>query len=224
MYLQNDWQELLRTETEKEYFKDLIQTVKSAYQNEIIFPPERLVFNAFELCSFKATKVIILGQDPYHKINQACGLSFSVNNGVQLPPSLKNILKELQSDIPGFKIPINGNLEAWSKQGVLLLNSILTVKANSPGSHKDFAWQKFTDSVIKTISDQKQHLVFLLWGNFAKTKITLIDQQKHLVLTAAHPSPLARGAFSGNRHFSKTNDYLIKNNIDPIVWNLPESP
>ncbi len=224
MTLPNNWQEILHTETEKDYFENLFLSVRSAYQNEIIFPPEHLIFNAFELCSFSATKVIILGQDPYHKINQACGLSFSVNKGIPLPPSLKNIFKELQSDIPGFKIPINGNLEAWSKQGVLLLNSILTVKANSPGSHKNFAWQQFTDKVIKTISDQKQHLVFLLWGNFAKTKITLIDPQKHLVLTAAHPSPLARGAFSGNRHFSKTNDYLIKNNIAPIVWNLPESP
>ena len=216
----NDWNDLLEMEYSKPYFKSLIRLVEDAYQHHLVFPPENLIFNALNLCKFEQVKVVLIGQDPYHKPNQACGLSFSVNNGVAIPPSLRNIFKELSSDVPGFKMPQSGNLEAWAKQGVLLLNSVLTVQANLPGSHKNFGWQQFTDAIIQRVSDLKEHVVFLLWGNYALSKAALINADKHLILTAAHPSPLARGAFFGNQHFSKTNSYLVKNNLAPIVWNL----
>jgi len=215
-----EWNELLKSEYDKEYFKKLTHLVEDAYLKHEVFPPKNLILNAIRLCRFNDVKVVLIGQDPYHNYGQACGLSFSVNNGVPQPPSLKNIFKELENDIPGFKVPHSGNLEPWARQGVLLLNSVLTVQGNLPGSHKHFGWQQFTDAMIKLVSDLKQNVVFLLWGNYAMTKAELIDHQKHLVLKAAHPSPLARGAFFGCRHFSKTNAYLSANNIEPIAWNL----
>jgi uracil-DNA glycosylase len=178
------------------------------------------LFNALQLCPLSSLKVVIIGQDPYHGAGQANGLSFSVNDGIKVPPSLQNIFKELKTDIPGFEIPTSGNLEAWAKQGILMLNAVLTVQAGLPGSHKKYGWQNFTDAIIKLISDKKQHVVFLLWGNYAITKSELIDSNKHLVLTAAHPSPLARGAFFGSKHFSKTNNYLTANGLTPVNWKL----
>lgn len=214
------WNEILKPELSKAYFSSLQSFVNNAYKTSEVYPPAPLVFNAFNLCSFETIRVVIIGQDPYHGLGQANGLSFSVNDHVRKPPSLQNIFKEIKADIPDFEIPESGNLEAWAKQGILMLNSVLTVQANLAGSHKNFGWQHFTDSVIKTISDKKEHVVFLLWGNYAISKSELIDGQKHLVLCSAHPSPLARGAFFGNHHFSKTNKYLIKNKIEPINWRL----
>ena len=218
--LSTDWQDFFKPEFEKPYFFKLNEHINNAYQTTTVYPPKHLIFNAFNLCSINHIKVILIGQDPYHNYGQAHGLSFSVNEGIKLPPSLRNIFKELKNDIPNFNIPMSGNLEYWAQQGVLLLNSILTVQHNLPGSHKNFGWQPFTDSVIHGLSQQKSNLVFLLWGNFAISKSKLIDQSKHLVLTSAHPSPLARGAFFGSQHFSKTNNYLIINGIPPINWSL----
>jgi uracil-DNA glycosylase len=219
-YLNDDWNNLLKDEFEKPYFLKLAESVNQAYKTSVVFPPARLVFNALSLCPFEAVKVVLIGQDPYHGAGQANGLSFSVNDGIRKPPSLQNIFKELQSDIPGFQIPESGNLEAWARQGVLLLNAVLTVQEALPGSHKSFGWENFTDAVIRCISQEKQHVVFLLWGNYAISKSPLIDAQKHLVLTAAHPSPLARGAFFGSKHFSKTNAYLSDKGVSPINWTL----
>lgn len=179
------------------------------------------VFNAFKLTPFENVRVVILGQDPYHGPNQAHGLSFSVNYGVKIPPSLANIYKELKSDI-GFSIPSHGNLTTWANQGVLLLNATLTVRAGEPASHQKQGWEVFTDAVIKKISDEKEHCVFLLWGNFAKSKTNLIDLERHLVLTAPHPSPLAGGAFFGCKHFSKTNEYLKSKKLSEINWTVPD--
>lgn len=224
MYLQNihkSWQSHFQKEFKKPYFVALTKFLDSERSGHIIFPKEQDVFKAFELTPFDGVKVVVIGQDPYHGLNQAHGLSFSVNKGIKIPPSLQNIFKELQTD-NNNPIPTHGNLIKWSQQGVLLLNATLTVKAGLPGSHQKKGWETFTDAVIKRISDEKEHVVFLLWGNYAKTKVSLIDANKHLILEAAHPSPLARGAFFGNRHFSKTNAYLISNNIKPIDWNLNE--
>ncbi|MBA2612543.1 MAG: uracil-DNA glycosylase [Bacteroidetes bacterium] len=218
--LSDDWNKLLQPEFDKPYYKELQSLVNTAYKAHTIYPPSQLVFHALQLCSFEDIKVIIIGQDPYHGPGQAHGLSFSVTDEVRKPPSLQNIFKELSTDIPGFEIPVSGNLEAWAKQGVLLLNAVLTVQAGLPGSHKNFGWQHFTDALIKLISDKKQNVVFLLWGAYAIAKSELIDKDKHLVLTAAHPSPLARGAFFGSKHFSKTNAYLLKNNLKSINWKL----
>ena len=215
-----DWNGFLKTEYSQVYYQKISDLVDLAYTLHEIYPPKPLILNAFELCPFNGLKVVIIGQDPYHKAGQACGLSFSVPNGVAVPPSLKNIFKELSSDLPGFTTPNSGNLEAWAKQGVLLLNSVLTVQAGIAGSHKNFGWQRFTDAVINKLSKQKEHLVFLLWGNYAASKASLIDNHKHLILTAAHPSPLARGAFFGCKHFSKTNNYLSANGKQPIDWHL----
>jgi uracil-DNA glycosylase len=215
-----EWNQLLKSEYDKAYFKELTKLVDEAYAHHEIFPPKNLILNAIRLCKFNDVKVVIIGQDPYHNYGQANGLSFSVNDGVAVPPSLKNIYKELQSDIPGFTIPSSGNLETWAKQGILMLNAVLTVQANLPGSHKKFGWQNFTDAIIKLVSNHKQHVVFLLWGAFAISKSELIDASKHLVLMAAHPSPLARGAFFGSKHFSKTNDYLLSHGLSPIDWRL----
>jgi uracil-DNA glycosylase len=216
-----EWNQLLKPEYEKDYFKKLSALVDEAYKNHEVFPPRPLILNAIRLCPFQNTKVVIIGQDPYHNYGQANGLSFSVNDGVTQPPSLKNIFKELETDIPGFKTPGSGNLETWAKQGVLMLNSVLTVQANLPGSHKHFGWQQFTDAMIELVSSRKEHVVFLLWGTYAIGKAELIDKNKHLILTAAHPSPLARGAFFGCKHFSKTNHYLQEHQLTPINWNLP---
>jgi len=219
-FLSNSWAKMLETEFEKSYMNTLNTFLEKERSSATIYPKETEVFNAFNLTSFENTKVIILGQDPYHGPNQAHGLSFSVNYGVKTPPSLANIYKELKTDID-FSIPRHGNLTSWATQGVLLLNATLTVRAGEPGSHQKKGWETFTDAVIKLVSDKKENCVFLLWGNFAKSKSNLIDLEKHLVLTAAHPSPLAGGAFFGSKHFSKTNEYLISKKIEPIKWALP---
>lgn len=216
----NSWDKKLQKEFESEYIENLKLFIKQERQTNIVYPKKEEVFNALKLTPFEDVKVVIIGQDPYHGPNQAHGLSFSVNYGIKSPPSLMNIFKELQSDA-GFQIPNHGNLTSWAKQGVLLLNAALTVRAGVPGSHQKKGWEEFTDAVIKLISQEKQHCVFLLWGNFARTKRDLIDLEKHLVLEAAHPSPLARGAFFGSKHFSKTNEYLISKSIEPIQWNIP---
>ena len=218
--LPNSWATKLKEEFEKPYMNALNEFLEKERTSNTIYPKQAEVFNAFNLTPFKNVKVVILGQDPYHGPNQAQGLSFSVNYGVKTPPSLANIYKELKTDI-NFSIPSHGNLTTWANQGVLLLNATLTVRAGEPASHQKKGWETFTDAVIKLISDKKEHCVFLLWGNFAKSKISLIDLDKHLVLTAAHPSPLAGGAFFGSKHFSKTNDYLISKQIEPIQWALP---
>lgn len=218
--IHNSWDEKLKIEFEKPYMSELQAFLSKERTSETIYPKEAEVFNALKLTPFENVKVVILGQDPYHGPNQAHGLSFSVNYGVKTPPSLANIYKELKTDID-FTIPSHGNLTSWATQGVLLLNATLTVRAGQPGSHQKKGWETFTDAVIKLISDKKEHCVFLLWGNFAKSKSNLIDLEKHLVLTAAHPSPLAGGAFYGSKHFSKTNEYLISKQIEPIRWTLP---
>ena len=219
--IENSWKEILKPEFNKPYFLEIatfLRMEKAA--NKIIYPPGSLIFNAFNLTPFSELKVVILGQDPYHNPGQAHGLCFSVPNGVPQPPSLMNILKELQSDI-GLNPAQTGNLTKWAEQGVLLLNASLTVRRNEPMSHAKIGWPVFTDTVIRKISDLKKNIVFLLWGKFAQEKQGLIDETKHLVLKAAHPSPLsAFNGFFGCRHFSKTNEYLMKNGIDPIDWAL----
>ncbi|MFZ2252748.1 MAG: uracil-DNA glycosylase [Minisyncoccia bacterium] len=217
--IENSWKKALGDEFELPYFNELSRTVREAYlATPPVFPPSKFVFNAFELCPYDSVKVVILGQDPYHGTGQAHGLCFSVQEGVKVPPSLKNIYKELSSDL---NIPISnsGNLERWAKQGVLLLNATLTVEANKPGSHQGLGWEQFTDAVIQKISDEKEHVVFLLWGKYAQMKGAKIDRQKHLVLTAPHPSPFsAYTGFLGCKHFSKTNEYLKEHNEITIVW------
>ncbi len=212
------WKKILKDEFEKPYFHQLVNFVKSEYNKYKVYPPGKLIFNAFDHCSFDDLKVVILGQDPYHGEGQANGLCFSVNTGIRKPPSLVNIFKEIQSDI-GNSIPESGNLERWAKQGILLLNATLTVRANHAGSHQNKGWETFTDAVIKQISDKKSGIVFLLWGAYAQKKGTVIDKNKHYVLQSAHPSPFAahRGFF-GNKHFSKTNEFLVKNGKTPIKW------
>lgn len=218
MELPQDWKLVLEAEIEKEYFKKLIASTDQAYQSTTVFPPKEAVFKALALCSLEATRVVILGQDPYHGPNQAHGLSFSVLDGVTLPPSLRNIYKERNSDL-GKGISDNGNLEHWATQGVLLLNATLTVEAGKPGSHQKLGWERFTDAVIQTVSDEKEHVVFILWGNFARSKKTLIDTDKHLVLEAPHPSPLsAYTGFFGSRPFSQTNAYLAEHDIPTVDW------
>ncbi len=214
-----NWQFFFEKEKAKGYFLNLDSFIKTERSKNTVFPKEIDVFKAFELTSFEGLKVVIIGQDPYHKINQAHGLSFSVNTGIKTPPSLVNVYKELQTDV---NIPIanHGNLTGWAKQGVLLLNATLTVREGQPGSHQHQGWETFTDEVITYISENKEAVVFLLWGNFAKSKKDLINASKHLILEAAHPSPLARGAFFGCKHFSQTNAFLISNNKTPIDWNL----
>jgi uracil-DNA glycosylase len=215
----NSWDDKLKEEFEKPYFQILNSFIKKERNEFIIYPKEDDVYNALKWTSFENLKVVIIGQDPYHGAHQAHGLSFSVNHGIKTPPSLKNIFKELHSDI-GCKLPNHGNLTSWATQGVLLLNATLTVQSGKPGSHQNKGWETFTDTIIKLISDEKQNCVFLLWGNYAKNKHNLINTQKHLVLEAAHPSPLARGAFFGCKHFSKTNEYLKSHQLNPIDWNL----
>jgi uracil-DNA glycosylase len=215
----NSWDDNLNEEFKKPYFQILNSFIKKERNEFNIYPKEDDVYRALQLTSFEDLKVVLIGQDPYHGANQAHGLSFSVNYGIKTPPSLKNIFKELHSDI-GCSIPNHGNLTSWAAQGVLLLNATLTVRANEPGSHQNKGWETFTDKIINVISDEKQNCVFLLWGNYAKNKHNLINTQKHLVLEAAHPSPLARGAFFGCKHFSKTNEYLKSHHLNPIDWNL----
>lgn len=216
--LEPTWNKMLNGECEKPYFKQLLSTVGEAYATKIVFPPQELVFNALHLCPFEDVRVVILGQDPYHGPGQAHGLSFSVPDGIKTPPSLRNIYKEITSDL-GKEMPISGDLEHWTAQGVLLLNATLTVEAGQPGSHQKLGWETFTDTIIRKISDEKEHVVFLLWGNFARAKCALIDDTKHLILYAPHPSPLsAYTGFFGSRHFSKTNTYLASHGITPIEW------
>ncbi|MEA5460519.1 uracil-DNA glycosylase [Arcicella sp. LKC2W] len=213
------WKARLTDEFEKTYFTNLVEFVKNEYTNNTVYPPGKLIFNAFDKCSFDDTKVVILGQDPYHGVNQANGLSFSVNDGVASPPSLKNIFKEIRDDLD-IPVPESGNLERWANQGVLLLNSTLTVRVSEAGSHQKKGWETFTDSVIKCISEQKQDVVFLLWGKYAQDKGAVIDGTKHLILKAKHPSPMAAnyGGWFGTKHFSQTNDYLTSKGLKPIEW------
>ena len=216
--IEASWKNRLSDEFEQHYFTELTEFVRLEYATKQIFPPGRLIFHAFEQSPFDQTKVVILGQDPYHGPGQAHGLCFSVPDGVEQPPSLQNIFREISQDI-GIPTPSSGNLDRWASQGVLLLNATLTVQANRAGSHQNHGWERFTDRVIRLLSEEKEHLVFMLWGSFAQKKGEFIDRSKHLVLTSPHPSPLSsyRGFF-GNKHFSKTNAYLELHGISPINW------
>lgn len=218
--IEKSWKEALGAEFEKPYFAALVQELHRQKQaGEVIFPPGGQIFKAFELCPLDKVKVVILGQDPYHGYGQAMGLSFSVPQGVEAPPSLKNIFKEIESDL-GIRMSGSPDLRPWAEQGVLLLNSVLTVRAGQPASHSRIGWQTFTDAVIKTISDRCEGVVFLLWGNYARSKAVLVDKSRHHVLEAQHPSPLARGAFFGCRHFSATNEILAAEGKSPVDWKL----
>lgn len=214
-----NWNQWISTEQEKDYFKNLSDFIKEERKQYKIYPPETEVFQAFNWCDWNDVKVVILGQDPYHGLGQANGLAFSVNDGITFPPSLRNIFIEVEKDT-GEAIPIGGNLERWAKQGVLLLNDVLTVREKQPGSHQKKGWEQFTDAVIEKLSDEKEGLVFLLWGNYAQKKGKKIDASKHLVLTSGHPSPMSanQGKWFGNQHFSKTNAYLVQHNKTPIEW------
>lgn len=215
------WKTQLAREFEQPYFQAIATFLKKEKAaGKTIYPPGSLIFNAFDTTPFEAVKVVILGQDPYHNPGQAMGLSFSVPRGVTTPPSLRNIYKELQADIEGFTPPKHGDLTAWAEQGVFLLNAILTVAHRSAGSHRKIGWQDFTDAVIRKLSEEREGLVFMLWGGFAKKKKALIDTDKHLVLEAAHPSPLAGGAYFGSKHFSQANAYLEEQGEAPIDWGL----
>lgn len=219
--IEESWKQALQDQFEQPYFDVLVHFLKKEKTaGKTIFPPGPLIFNAFAQTPFHQVKVIILGQDPYRNPGEAMGLSFSVPKGVRVPPSLKNIYKELKTDID-FEAPNHGDLSSWANQGVFLLNSMLTVEKKQPGSHRKVGWQNFTDAVIKCLSDQKEGLVFMLWGNFARSKKELIDGEKHLILEAAHPSPLARGAYFGSRHFSQANEYFKKQGKSQIDWSLP---
>lgn len=217
--IEESWKVLLKDEFEKPYFSELIHFLKNEYASNRIFPPGKLIFNAFNHCPVDKTKVVILGQDPYHGPGQAHGLSFSVPEGIEQPPSLQNIFKEIHNDL-GTPVPASGNLERWSDQGVLLLNATLTVRAHQAGSHQNKGWETFTDAVIRLIAEKKEHLVFLLWGSYAQKKGAFIDTTKHLVLKSVHPSPLSanRGGWFGNHQFSRTNQYLIEHGLTPIEW------
>lgn len=221
--IEDSWKQVLKQEFSKPYFQQVVTFLKTEkVQKKVIYPPGSLIFNAFNQTPFEKVRVVLLGQDPYHGAGQAHGLCFSVQDGVQPPPSLINIYKEIEADI-GVGMPARyGNLTKWAQQGVLLLNAFLTVRANEPASHSKIGWEEFTNSVIKKISDEKQGVVFLLWGKFAQQKQELIDETKHFVLKAAHPSPFsADKGFFGCRHFSKTNELLIKQGFEPIDWKLP---
>jgi len=218
--LKPSWQAILDDEIQKPYFLDLMETVNEEYKNHVCFPPKELIFSAFNNCSFDNMKVVIIGQDPYHGYGEANGLAFSVNDSVRIPPSLRNIFRELNDDLDSIFMPTSGNLEPWAKQGVLLLNASLTVRKDNPNSHKHLKWNLFTDAVIQKISDEKENVVFMLWGSFAQKKGLKIDRTKHLVLESGHPSPMSanQGKWFGNKHFSKANAYLQKNNLKIIDW------
>lgn len=216
--IEESWKRVLSSEFEKEYFKTLRDFIHSEYRNKTIYPPAKQIFNAFDSCPFESVKVVILGQDPYHEPSQAHGLSFSVLPPCPPPPSLVNIYKEIRSDV-GTLVCANGDLTAWSRQGVLLLNATLTVEAHKAGSHQNKGWETFTDSAIKALAENREHLVFMLWGSYAQRKGAFIDRSRHLVLQAPHPSPLsAYRGFFGCKHFSAANAYLISQGLSPIVW------
>jgi uracil-DNA glycosylase len=217
--IQNDWIEILKEEFEKPYFKQLNDFVINEYQTQTCYPFKENIFAALNYVPLEKVKVVLLGQDPYHGPNQANGLAFSVYDGTPFPPSLQNIFKEIHQDL-NIDIPLSGNLERWAKQGVLLLNATLTVAKNHAGSHQNKGWETFTDTIISSASKHKQNVVFLLWGNYARKKIKLIDAKKHLILESGHPSPMSanRGLWFGNKHFSQTNDFLISHHIEPIEW------
>ncbi len=217
--IHKSWKPYLQEEFDKDYFKDLMSFVTSEYEKDSCYPPKEQVFSAFNQCHFDNVKVVIIGQDPYHGVGQANGLSFSVNDGIKHPPSLINIFKEIETDL-GIAYPESGNLLRWANQGVLLLNATLTVQESKPGSHQKKGWEIFTNSVIKIISDSKKDVVFMLWGGYAKKKVKLIDEKRHLVLTSGHPSPLSanRGYWFGNKHFSETNSLLKSVGLTPVLW------
>jgi uracil-DNA glycosylase len=214
------WQTVLSDEIEKPYFQNLIQEVNQEYLNSTCFPPKDLIFSAFNNCTLEYLKVVIIGQDPYHGEGEANGLCFSVNDSVKIPPSLRNIFREMNTDLESIFFPTTGNLEAWAKQGVLLLNASLTVRKDNPNSHKHLKWNLFTDAVIQKISEEKENVVFMLWGSFAQKKGAKIDRNKHLVLESGHPSPMSanQGKWFGNKHFSQANAYLKNHNLGMIDW------
>lgn len=216
--IETSWQEKLQQEFDEPYFEELIQFVRREYAQGTCYPPGNLIFNAFNLCPLSKVKVVLIGQDPYHEPGQAHGLCFSVNDGVPFPPSLRNIFQEIQADL-GTPVPASGNLTRWAEQGVLLLNATLTVRAHAAASHQKHGWERFTDAVIRLVSAECEHVVFILWGSYAQSKAALIDSTKHCVLRSAHPSPLsAYRGFFGNHHFSLCNQYLQQHNIKPIDW------
>lgn len=217
--IEASWKQYLKSEFEKPYFAKLTENVRNEYKNGLCFPPAKLVFNAFNLCPFNKVKVVILGQDPYHELGQAMGLSFSVPDGVILPPSLQNIYKEIHSDL-GKPIPTSGDLTRWAKQGVLLLNATLTVRAHEANSHQTLGWQNFTDAAIETINTHREHIVFMLWGGFARSKKRLIDTNRHCIIESVHPSPLSanRGGWFGQHQFSRCNAYLKQYGLGEIDW------
>ncbi|WCM42772.1 uracil-DNA glycosylase [Flavobacterium sp. CBA20B-1] len=217
----NSWKEFIALESTKDYYTKLKQIVDADYEKDTIYPPKEYIFNAFKYCPLDKVKVVILGQDPYHGQGQAHGLSFSVNKGIALPPSLRNIYGELQTDV-NFSNPGHGDLTDWAKQGVLLLNDVLTVKAGQPASHQKLGWEQFTQNVISFLSNEKSGLVFMLWGNHAQKKGKNIDRSKHLVLTSGHPSPMSanQGKWFGNKHFSQANNFLLQQEKQPINWQL----
>jgi uracil-DNA glycosylase len=219
--LNTDWQSILSDEIEKTYFQELMKLVDLEYETNICYPAKELIFAALNTCSFANTKIVIIGQDPYHGVGEANGLCFSVNDGIKIPPSLRNIFREMSQDLDTVFMPTSGNLKSWAKQGVLLLNASLTVRKDRANSHKHLKWNVFTDAVIHKISNEKKHVVFLLWGNFAHKKGSKIDRKKHLVLQSGHPSPLSanQGKWFGNKSFSKTNHYLLCNGTQIINWN-----
>jgi uracil-DNA glycosylase len=216
--IEKSWKKQLEPEFEKDYFIQLTDFVRNEYKSTQIYPPGKLIFNAFNLCPFDKAKVVIIGQDPYHGPGQAHGLCFSVNDGVAFPPSLKNIFKEIQDDL-GIPVPVSGNLTRWANQGVLLLNATLTVRAHQAGSHQKKGWEEFTDAAIRVLAEQDRPMVFILWGTPARWKKALIHNPKHLIVESPHPSPLsASGGFLGSRPFSRTNDYLVSCGLRPIDW------
>lgn len=216
--IEQSWKLRLQTEFDKPYFEQLTQFVRTEYQTRTIYPPARLIFNAFNLCPFDKVKVVIIGQDPYHGVGQAHGLCFSVQDGVQFPPSLRNIFKEIHDDI-GTPVPLSGNLTRWAEQGVLLLNATLTVRADEAGSHQRRGWETFTDAVINAVASEKQNVVYILWGSYAQQKAAMVNRSQNLVLESVHPSPLsASRGFFGNHHFSRANQYLIEHGKEPIEW------
>lgn len=216
--IEESWKEKLSPEFQKQYFINLTEFVRNEYKQVTIYPPGKLIFNAFNLCPFDKVKVVIIGQDPYHGPGQAHGLCFSVNDRIPFPPSLVNIFKEIKDDLD-IPAPSTGNLTRWANQGVLLLNATLTVRAHQAGSHQRKGWEEFTDAAIRVLAEERENIVFLLWGAYAQKKGSFIDRNKHLILTSAHPSPLsAHNGFFGNKHFSRTNDYLTSHGKEPISW------